>query len=76
MADVSQGLAATAQKVLDLGHDLANHLNRIVLQASCLLIHAEEKQKKDIEVIRQEGIRAAALVASLQQIGQEIRKLS
>ena len=73
MSENSGDLVEAGQKILDLVHDLANHLNHIVLQASCLLLKADEKMKDDIEVIRQEGIQAAALVRPLQQIGQEIQ---
>ena len=73
MAKSPGDLVATGQKILDLVHDLANHLNHIVLQASCLLLKADENVKDEIEVIRQEGIQAAALVQPLQQIGNEIQ---
>jgi hypothetical protein len=46
-------------------HDLANHLNSMVLQASCLLLKVEENVKPDIERIRREGIHAAGLLRSL-----------
>jgi hypothetical protein len=73
MAEDSGDLVGAGQKILDLVHDLANHLNHIVLQASCVLLKADENIKAEIEVIRQEGIQAAALVRTLQQIGQEIQ---
>ncbi len=61
------------QKIVDLAHDLSNHLNSIVLQASCLLLKVEEKAKPEVELIRQEGIQAAALLRDLQNIGHGIR---
>lgn len=73
MAESSGDLVATGQKILDLVHDLANHLNHIVLQASCLLLKVDEKVRDELEVIRHEGIQAAALMRPLQQIGQEIQ---
>ena len=68
-------MSDSGQKIVELAHDLANHLNRIVLQASCMLLKADEETKEDIEIIRQEGIKAAALVRPLQQIGKEIQDL-
>jgi len=73
MAETPGDLVATGQKILDLVHDLANHLNHIVLQASCLLLKADEKMKNNNEGIRKEGIQATALVRPLQQIGKEIQ---
>jgi len=73
MSENSGNLVGAGQRILDLVHDLANHLNHIVLQASCLLLKADEKVREEIEVIRKEGIQAAALVRPLQQIGQEIQ---
>lgn len=73
MPENSTDLIKAGQKILDLVHDLANHLNQIVLQASCLQLKADEKLKNEIELIRQKGIKAAALVPPLQQIAKDIQ---
>jgi hypothetical protein len=65
-------LTGSGQKIVELVHDLSNHLNRIVLQASCLQLTADEKLRNDVEVIRQEGIQAAALAGAIQQIGNKL----
>jgi hypothetical protein len=74
MPDHRDELTLVGQKVVELAHDLANHLNSIVLQASCLLLKAEGKTKEELNQIRQEGLQAAALIAPLQQIGLEMRQ--
>ncbi|HMF17413.1 MAG TPA: hypothetical protein VKE98_09415 [Gemmataceae bacterium] len=73
MPDHQAELTASGQKIVELVHDLSNHLNRMVLQASCLQLEADEKLREDIEVIRQEGIQAAALAGAIQQIGNKLR---
>jgi hypothetical protein len=73
MSDHQSELTASGQKIVELVHDLANHLNRMVLQASCLQLKADEKIREDIEVIRQEGIQAAALAGAIRQIGDRLR---
>ena len=73
MPENSGNLTEAGQKILDLVHQLANHLNNIVLKASCLQLKADEQFKAEIEEIRQQGIQAAGLVLPLQQIGKEIQ---
>jgi hypothetical protein len=75
MPDNQADLIATGQKIVELVHDLSNHLNRMVLQASCLQLKAGEKLREEIEVIRQEGIQASALVGAIQQIGNKLKEL-
>jgi hypothetical protein len=69
----NSNLVEAGQKILDLAHELANHLNNIVLKASCLQLKADEQLKADIEEIRQQGIQAAGLVRPLQQIANDIQ---
>lgn len=75
MPDHQAELTASGAKIVELVHDLSNHLNRMVLQASCLQLTADEKLRDDIEAIRQEGIQAAALAGAIQQIGNKLRAL-
>jgi signal transduction histidine kinase len=67
-------LVLAGQAVAGLAHDFANHLNTMVLQASCLQLKADEALREELALIRREGARAAGLLRPLQKISEERRK--
>jgi hypothetical protein len=69
-------LILAGQAAIGLTHDLANHLNSMVLQASCIQMKVSQRLREELGLIRQQGAEAAALLRPLQHISKERRQRS
>jgi two-component system NtrC family sensor kinase len=67
-------LALLGESAAGLAHELNNCLNSILLQTSIVQMRASHELRKELEVIRQHGRQAAALLRPLHQIRQERRR--
>jgi hypothetical protein len=63
---------SAGETIIELVHDLSNHLNGMVLQAACLQLKVAEEHRVELGQIRNEGVQAAMLLRSLQELGQRL----
>jgi hypothetical protein len=64
---------AVGDAVLGMTHDLNNHLNTMVLQASVVQIQVDDELREELAVIRREGNAIAARLRLLQEFRERSR---